>query len=350
MPHPDLPDEMTALVWEAPSKMVLHKQPLPIPQPGEVLVRVAYAGICGSELSGYLGHNALRVPPLVMGHEFSGNIVALGDQVSEKYPALEEGARVTANPLLYCGKCSYCQQGVNQLCIERKLVGAHRPGAFAGYVCIPAQQIELLPDALSFQDGALAEPAACGVRIGELVGAVQGETILVIGAGTIGLMALQALHNLGADRIFISDIHPDRLAAASKLGGEPINPKFMDLIRTVHQATGGYGAAVVVDAVGLESTRAQSIMAVRSTGAVILSGLHEENSPMLVAEIIRREISLKGSFAYSPKNFSQALLQLAEKKLALDELTLEASLEEGGLWFDRLVEGRVGKAKVLLVP
>jgi threonine dehydrogenase-like Zn-dependent dehydrogenase len=179
---------------------------------------------------------------------------------------------------------------------------------------------------------------------------VKGETILVIGAGTIGLMALQALRNLGAGRIFISDIHPDRLAAGSKLDGEPLNPKFMDVVRTVRQATGMYGAAVVVDAVGLETTRLQAVQAARSTGLVILSGLHEETSPMPAAEIIRREIVLRGSFAYSPANFAQAVRQLADKSLTLDGLTIEAGLAEGGEWFERLVEGSVGKAKVLLAP
>jgi threonine dehydrogenase-like Zn-dependent dehydrogenase len=350
MSHPDLPDEMNALVWEAPSQMALRRQPLPALRPGEVLVQVAYAGICGSELSGYLGHNALRIPPLVMGHEFSGKIAAIGRQAREEYPELAVGARVTANPLLSCGNCAYCKRGLNQLCRERKLIGAHRPGAFAKFVAVPASQLIRLPESLSDVTGALAEPAACGVRIAELAGEIKGETILVIGAGTIGLMALQALRNRGAGRIFIADLSPDRLAAASHYGGEPINSKFMDVVRTAQQATGMYGAAVVVDAVGLEATRAQAIQAVRSTGVVILSGLHEESSPISAADIIRREIALKGCFAYSPANFAQAVHELAEKTISLDEMVLEAGLGEGGEWFDRLVAGKVSQVKVLLKP
>lgn len=350
MANNQLPGEMSALVWERARKMTLQRQPLPSLQPDEVLIQVAVAGICGSELSGYLGHNALRVPPLIMGHEFSGVIAQLGSAVATEYPELRVGGRVTANPLLYCGECAYCKNGLNQLCRDRKLIGAHRPGAFADFVSVPARQVINLPEALSFQDGALAEPAACGIRIAELAGNVAGETILILGAGTIGIMTLQALRNRNAGRIFVADIHPERLANAAQLGAEPLNPKFMDVVRTVRQATQSYGAAVVVDAVGLESTRAQSIQAARSSGLVILSGLHEETSPMPAAEIIRREICVKGSFAYSPANFSQAVQALAEGSLSLKGMTLSASLAEGGEWFERLSSGTVGKVKIFLEP
>src|SRR5260221_14223199 len=104
----------------------MREQPEPATKPGQVVIKVAYAGICGSELSGYLGHNALRVPPLVMGHEFSGEIVAIGDKLLINAPVLVKGQPVTVNPLGYCGTCSYCRRGLNQLCPNRRLVGAHK--------------------------------------------------------------------------------------------------------------------------------------------------------------------------------------------------------------------------------
>src|SRR5512138_883990 len=115
---------MKALVWEAPRVMAMREQAEPVAKPGEVVLKVAYAGICGSELSGYLGHNALRVPPLVMGHEFAGQIAALGAGAAERNPALRVGMPVTINPLAYCGECEYCKRGLNQLCVNRKLIGA----------------------------------------------------------------------------------------------------------------------------------------------------------------------------------------------------------------------------------
>ncbi len=341
--------EMPALVWVAPRKMEMQAKPVPAIQEDEVLIKVAYTGICGSELGGYLGHNALRVPPLVMGHEFSGEVVALGSQAQEQYPDLHPGARVTANPLVFCGKCEYCRKGLNQLCANRKLIGAHRPGAFAQYLSIPAQQVICLPEAVSMENGALAEPVACGVRIGELAGPVKGEAALVVGAGTIGLCALQALLLQGAAPVFIADINPERLAAGAELGGEALDPRVVDVVKTVREATAGLGVAVAVDAVGTAGTRAQCVAATRSTGTVILSGLHEETSAIPAADIIRREIVARGSFAYSPANFARAVELLAQGAVGLSPWTIQAPLAEGGAWFDRLVEG-TGVAKVLLVP
>jgi threonine dehydrogenase-like Zn-dependent dehydrogenase len=342
-------ETMPALVWVAPRKMEMQVKPVPVVQEEEVLIKVAYAGICGSELGGYLGHNALRVPPLVMGHEFSGEIVSLGRQAQAQYPNLHPGTRVTANPLVYCGKCEYCQKGVNQLCANRKLIGAARPGAFAQYISVPAQQVIVLPEAIPMENGALAEPVACGVRIAELAGPVKDEAVLVVGAGTIGLCALQALLLQGAKRVFISDINPERLAAGARLGGEALDPRAVDVVKTVRQATGGRGVTAAVDAVGSAATRLQCVSATRSTGTVILSGLHEETSAMPAADIIRREIVARGSFAYSPANFARAVELLAQGSVHLEPWTVQAPLSEGGAWFDRLVEG-TGVAKVLLVP
>ena len=130
---PDRVEVMKALVWVAPNQMEVRDEPIPVLHPDEVLIQVSYAGICGSELSGYLGHNALRVPPLIMGHEFSGKIIALGAEAKTRNPALEMGQLVTVNPMVYCGVCEYCLAGETHLCTSRRLIGAHRPGAFAEF-------------------------------------------------------------------------------------------------------------------------------------------------------------------------------------------------------------------------
>ncbi len=341
---------MKALVWEAPRVMVMREQEEPTPQPDEVVIRVTYAGICGSELSGYLGHNALRVPPLIMGHEFAGEITAVGSDVQRDNSALVVGQAVTANPLTYCGTCEFCQTGLNQLCTRRKLVGAGRPGAFAEYVSVPARVVTVLPDGMSVRTGALTEPVACGVRIGELAGDVQGATCLVIGAGPIGLLALQMLLIQGAERVFIAERDPARLEMGAALGGEPLDALTVDTVKTVREITNGIGARVAVDAVGTAGTRQQCISATRSTGTVILSGLHEETSAMPAADIIRREMVVRGSFAYTPANFADALRLLSEGRIRLDPWIVEAPLAEGGQWFDRLVNAPGAVAKVLLVP
>lgn len=341
---------MKALVWEAPRVMALREKDVPAPAPGEVLIKVAYAGICGSELSGYLGHNALRVPPLVMGHEFSGTLAEITPEAKARFPSLAQDQPVTVNPLLYDGTCEFCRRGETQLCVARKLIGAHRPGAYAEYVSVPAELVSPLPAGMSLRTGALTEPVACGVRIGVLAGDVKGEDALVVGAGPIGLLALQALRAAGAARVFISDLDAERLAMGAALGGTALNPKETDVVTSVREASGGLGAAVTVDCVGSAVTRKQCVQAARSQGTLILSGLHQETSEMPAAEIIRREIAVRGSFSYNRDNFAEALRRLENEEVHLDPWIVEAPLEDGGKWFDRLIDAPGNVAKVLLVP
>lgn len=340
---------MQALVWEAPQQMTMREVARPQAAADEVLVKVAYAGICGSELSGYLGHNALRVPPLIMGHEFAGEIVELGANVQRNQPSLQAGQAVTVNPLDYVEPCDYCEQNLHHLSPSRQLVGAHRPGAYAEYVPVPAKLVLPLPSGMSLRTGALTEPTACGVRIGELCGDVAGRECLVIGAGPIGLLSLQMLLLNGAERVFIADLAAERLAMGAELGGVAVRPSEIDLVELVQDMTGG-GVDVAVDAVGTAQTRAQCIAATRAKGLIILSGLHEESSVMPAADIIRREIDVRGSFAYSPANFAKAVVLLGEGKIRLDPWIVEAPLSEGGAWFERLIEAPGEVSKVLLQP
>ena len=341
---------MKALIWEAAQTMTLRDEPEPTAAADEILVRVAYAGICGSELSGYLGHNALRVPPLIMGHEFAGEIVAAGPLVPTFRPDLTVGSVVTVNPLWYCGDCDSCAAGLNQLCANRRLLGAHRPGAFAEYISAPAKLALKLPEGMDARVGALTEPVGCAVRIAELAGDVADADCLIIGAGPIGLLALQMLWYKGAARVFIAEIDAARLEMGAALGGIPIQPRESDTVDAVREATDGAGVAVSVDAVGSALTREQCVSATRASGRLILSGLHEESSAMPVADMIRREIVAQGSFAYTPANFAQALELLGQGAIRLDPWIHEAPLGEGGLWFERLIEAPGDVSKVLLVP
>ena len=341
---------MKALVWEAARAMNLREQEEPQAAADEILVKVGHAGICGSELSGYLGHNALRVPPLIMGHEFAGEIVAMGSLVPTFRPDLQMGALVTVNPLWYCGDCSACAAGLNQLCGNRRLLGAHRPGAFAELVAVPAKLAYALPAGMDTRIGALAEPVGCAVRIAELADDVADADCLIIGAGPIGLLSLQMLRYKGAARVFIAEIDPARLAMAAELGGIVIQPRETDTAEAVKAATDGAGVAVSVDAVGSALTREQCVAATRASGLLILSGLHEETSAMPAAEMIRREIVARGSFAYTPANFARALDLLGQGAIRLDPWILEAPLGEGGDWFERLLDAPGDVSKVLLVP
>ncbi len=342
-----LADKMEALVWEGPEAMTLKDWPDPVPGAGEVLIDVAYVGICGSELGGYLGHNALRVPPLVMGHEFSGTVAAIGEGTETD---LKIGDKVTCNPMVPCGECEYCAEGATHLCLSRSLIGAHRPGAFASRVTAPARATYRLPDSVSLQVGAMVEPFAVGIRIGTMAGDLTGKTALVIGAGPIGLLAVQVLKHCGAEKVFCVDLDADRREMARSFGAEVIVPADNDTVDYVRTATDGRGVAVTVDAVGSAQTRAQSVAATRSGGDVLLSGLHAEASDFPASEVIRREIVVRGTFCYSAKDFADALAAAADGSLSLGSWIVEAPLGEGGAWFDRLVKNPGNVSKVLLVP
>jgi threonine dehydrogenase-like Zn-dependent dehydrogenase len=257
---------------------------------------------------------------------------------------------VTVNPLAGCGRCGHCREKQRNRCATRKLIGAHFPGGYAEYAIVPAANAVPLPLRMTNRTGALTEPAAVGFRIGELCGDVKNEDVFVAGAGPIGLFAMQALRLRGAARIFISDTHPARLAMGEALGGIPVDPRENNVIALIREATGGCGVAAAVDAVGIEATREQCVKATRIAGAVALSGLHDETGPFPAADIIRREIVVRGSYCYSDEDFQSALAHLETGAMGLDPWIEEAPLEEGGHWFERLLSEPGNVSKVLLRP
>src|SRR5215207_4858492 len=273
---------MSALVYEAPLQMNMRQVPRPVLQPDEVLIRVAYSGICGSELSGYEGKNSLRKPPLVMGHEFSGHVEVIGNAVDR--PELKVGAAVTANPLVSCRQCRYCLGGKQHLCPKRKLLGAHLPGSNAEFVAIRADALSLIPTELSLTTAALAEPAACAIHAAALATPSPEEQGHVVGAGTIGLMVIQALVDRGIKRIFCIDLNAERLAMAEKLGAVP----------ATFESLASQPLEIVVDAVGASATREGCSRVVKTGGRIVLIGLHEADTTLPVNDFIRREITTYG--------------------------------------------------------
>lgn len=322
---------------------------MPVPEAGEVLIEVAFSGICGSELSGYLGHNALRKPPLIFGHEFAGTIVSIGEGVTGR-PDLHMGARVTANPLITCGRCDYCLRGLQQLCPERKLLSAALPGSNAEYVKVPAAFVYALPEHLSLQQGALVEPIACGVRVAELAAAKPGDKVAIMGMGPIGLFILQALKAYGVQDIIAVDLNKERLEMAEALGAAVLYPKDTDTVSAIKAMTGGWGVQIAIDAVGSTITRRNCVDCCAPGGKVVITGLHEAESNLQANHLIRQEITVVGSFAYSAVNFRTALSWLAAGKFDLHDWIVEDQIEAGPEWFEKLL-GNPGKvAKVLLVP
>jgi threonine dehydrogenase-like Zn-dependent dehydrogenase len=330
---------MKALVYEGPRIMNIREQLKPEPGHDEVIIRVERVGICGSELGGYLGHNSLRKPPLVMGHEFSGTI----DQVGDAVKSFAAGDRVTANPLISCGHCRDCTTGAAQLCAQRKLIGAHLPGAFAAYVVVPERNVHALGSHVTFDEGAYTEPFACAVHICNQLQARPTDSLLIMGAGPIGLLTLQAARIYGLEDVTVVDLNEERLEIARALHGVTATS-----LKALGIAEGAKPFDAAVDAVGAQITRTISVNAVRPGGTVIFSGLHEAGSELPINDMIRNEIRTVGSFAYSPEDFKTALQWISKGKVRLSPWTETASLEQGAACFEKLIAAPGKTAKILL--
>lgn len=337
---------MKSLIYEGPKHMLLRDVEIPVPRADEVLIRVQYTGICGSELSGYLGQNSLRVPPVTFGHEFSGTIVEQGKDAS----GCNVGDRVTANPLLTCGRCRNCQTGRQQLCGHRRLVGAALPGSNAEFVVVPSRFVHRLPDHVSFEQGALTEPVACAVRSVELAGVLPTDSAFVMGMGPIGQLILQLLGLHGVHTIIVADTNAYRLQQAQRVGAIPVNPNDEELLPALTRLTSGRGVDVAFDAVGRNKTRMDCVAGVALGGRVVFVGLHEPETTLDINHVIRNEINLMGSFAYSSQNFESALQLLDEGRCGFLEGIEKAPLADGPLWFERLLGSAANVTKVLLEP
>ena len=340
---------MQALVWLGPRDMVQRAEPRPKPAEGEVLIAIGAVGICGSELGGFLGHNSLRVPPLIMGHECAGQVVQVTGGTFATGEAAMVGARVTFNPLVVCGTCDRCLAGHSNLCRRRQLVGAHRPGGFAEYVTVPARQCYPIPDNLSLVAGSLAEPLACSLRAVSLAGVEPQEQLLILGAGPIGLLAVAAARAQGVEQIIVSDVAPERLDMARRWGArDVINAREQDVVAFIQERYPG-GVDRVIDAVGATPVRAQAIRAVVPGGRLVFIGLHDEESVLPANYIIRQEITVTGTFAYTDKDFARAVDFLIRGVVqpGVDWLE-ERPLSDGPTAFAELVDGKARAAKIVL--
>ena len=284
---------MQAVVLEEKGKMAYRELSTPQPRPGWVLLRVRAASICGSDLHRFVrGH---RVAPLVLGHEAAGEISAVGEGVA---PGLV-GRHAALIPLVPCHACAQCQAGRFSACPNYSFIGTRQNGCYAEYVELPAGNALLLPDDLTFEAAALVEPSSVARHILDLGEFQAGQSAVVLGAGSIGLMTVQWLRILGASKIIASDLVPANRQAALALGAHAaLDPQAADLAQEVRRLTGG-GADLALETAGAPQTLQQSIRAVRPAGAVVCAGNQppEASLPMTwVEELMRGEIRLRGCF------------------------------------------------------
>jgi len=343
---------MKALVLTRYNHLELMEQPAPALEPGQVLIRVAACGICGSDVHGYDGTSGRRIPPIVMGHEAAGTVAEVGAGVGR----FKSGDRVTFDSTVYCGACFFCTRGQVNLCEHRQVVGVScgeysRNGAFAEYVAVPERIVYRLPDEMPFAEAAMLEAVSVALHAVGVSRLSGKETALVIGAGMIGLLTMQAAFAAGCSRVFIADIDPSRLVLAASLGAtQTIALSGAELVRECLRLTDNFGVDIVLEAVGRTETIAAGIDACRKGGTVTLIGNITPEVTIPLQKVVSREIRLQGSAASSGE-YPRAIQLVSSGIIRVQPLiSAVAPLVEGPEWFQRLYAREPSLMKVVLTP
>jgi len=341
-----------ALVLENTKQFVLKDVPDPEIDPQEVLVRVKACGICGSDVHGMDGSTGRRIPPIIMGHEASGVIAAIGAQVSD----FAVGDRVTFDSTVYCGRCYFCRRGDINLCDNRRVLGVscgdyRRDGAFAEYLAVPERILYRLPDNVSFEQAAMVEPCSIAVHAVVRTPISLNDTALLVGSGMIGALVIQCLRAAGCGRIIAVDVEPAKLELAQKMGADVVlNAEQTDVIAEIKRRTNDRGADVAFEAVGISPAVRTALAGIRKGGSLSLIG---NLSPMIefaLQSAVTREITLYGSCG-SRGEYPACLEMIARGTLDVQALiTAVAPLSEGPRWFERLYAKEKGLLKVILQP
>ena len=343
---------MKALLLSEYRHLEITDLPSPTPAPDEVLIRVSACGICGSDVHGYDGSSGRRIPPIVMGHEAAGIVAAIGKDVRK----VAEGDRITFDSTVFCGVCPFCLRGEINLCDNRNVLGVscgdyRRAGAFAEFVTVPERIVHRLPESLGFPQAAMLEAVSVALHAVSLSRIETGQSALVLGAGMIGLLTMQALRVAGCSSVYVADVDSTRLKLASSLGAtETLLATGADLASKISDLTQGQGVDLAVEAVGINDTVTAAVNCVRKGGTVTLVGNISAEVTLPLQKVVTRQIRMQGSCASSGE-YPQAIELVSTGKIQVQPLiTAIAPLEEGPRWFERLYSREPNLMKVVLTP
>lgn len=329
---------MKALVYLGPNSVTYRDEPAPVPEAGEVLVKVEAVGICGSDMHAYHGHDSRRPAPLILGHEAAGRIVG----------GPRDGERVTINPLVVDPACPYAIEGRWHLSPTRQIISMPpRPGAFAEYVRIPERNVVAIPESMPMAHAALAEPVAVAwhaVRIGveKLHQPLAACRVVVLGGGAIGLASAIVARHFGAKDVRIVESNPLRAGLIEAEEGFAVH------------APGAAGEAgrdsvdLVIDAVGAKATREAASAMVRPGGVIVHAGLLPGMDGLDIRKITLQEVTLTGTYCYTPVDFRQTVAALASGALGTLRWFAERPLAEGATAFQEIDAGTMRAPKVIL--
>jgi len=342
---------MKALVLEEYSKLVYKEVPEPQIGEDEVLIQVKACGICGSDFHGMDGSSGRRQPPIIMGHEASGIIAEIGSKVT----GWQKGERVTFDSTIYCGSCWHCRRGESNLCDNRRVLGVscdeyRQHGAFAEYVAVPCHILYRLPEEVSFSQATMVEAVAIAVHAVNRTPVKLNDSVLVVGAGNIGLLVIQVFKAFGCNPVIAADIDAGKLEWAKQVGADiVINSSVADVGQEVRKYV-DRGVDIAAEAVGVTAAIRSAIDALRKGGALTLIGNITPTVELPLQSIVIREISVNGSCSSSGE-YPTCLDMIARKAVDVDTMiSATAPLSEGANWFKRLYEKEKGLMKVILLP
>lgn len=343
---------MKALLLQEYKKLIVADLPEPECGPEDLKVQVKACGICGSDVHGFDGSSGRRIPPLVMGHEAAGIVTEVGPQVTQ----FAIGDRVTFDSTVSCGKCHFCKAGSINLCENRQVLGVscnefRRQGAFAQYVTVPQRIAYKIPDNLPFEHAAMIEAVSIAVHATNRTPKHLGGSVVVVGAGMIGLLCIQTLKYAGFSKVIAVDLEEEKLELAKTLGAtHSINARNNDVVAKVMELTNGRGADASMEVVGAKPTVNTCFQVVRRGGSVTLVGNLAPTVELPLQTVVTREISVYGSCA-SNGEIPQCIELLSSGAIKVQPLiTATARLDETANWFDRLYAGEKGAMKVIVQP
>jgi len=320
--------ELKAAVFMGKENVQVLNVPKPSIRVDEVLIRVAYCGICGSDLSAYKTGN--YVVGLTIGHEFSGTIEKVGSKVED----LEAGDKVTGNGVIPCGNCSFCMSGKPSLCESMEIPGVTLNGAFAEYIKLPARTVYKLPEELSLLDATLIDPLACVLHAVILSSFKPLDSVLIQGAGPLGVLTLEVLKKSGAGKIIVAEVSDGRKRLAQDLGADiVIDPRRENLPALIERQTNGLGVDVLFDTAGVPETLSENFTLVKKGGEIMVVGITEEPTPSDFFTVVLNELTIKGSYCgfneypLAIKMLSKGLISAG--KIITSVIELDEISEEG---------------------
>lgn len=308
---------MLQQVMTKPKEIIFREIETPVPQAGEVLVRMMRIGVCGSDIHVYHGTHPFTSYPVTQGHEVSGVIAALGPGVTE----FAVGQKVTVQPQVVCGECYPCRHGKYNLCEKLKVMGFQTTGMASEYFAVDAKKVLALPERMSFDEGAMLEPLAVAVHAVKRMGDITGMRVAVLGAGPIGNLVAQAALGLGAEAVLISDVSDYRLALAKECGvAYTVNTRETDFGEAMLAAFGPDKADVIYDCAANDTTMGQAIRYARKGSTIILVGVYAGMAHVDLAVLNDHELDLNTTMMYREEDYVTAIELLDQEKVQLRPL------------------------------